>query len=310
MDNDRREFLKKAVVGAAIATGVGGCPGEPATTDQVLPPGSSVDANLLRLSMARTDLPIEVWDDVLALHMLTKQVFDDPAVATTFARDPAAYLRSLRLDHVQLDMESVEVKLALAAGDPELRALIAASDFKGFVNALAERGLLGEAGRSKLSQRAAMALASSLGVPASTPGTDAFFAFAAAFLFVVVAITWVTVGYSVVAGVAVATQAALATRTAVSTETQYTSGSSARQIPLRAERRIFDHAPGLALAGVFGGYAAELEATKAFVAEVTESVARLLESSEVFMSRSKLDAAQLRSLVEKTLKLQLALPPA
>src|SRR5437867_7217433 len=120
----RRTFLKRTsiglsalVTGAATAGGfrppedgkrrVYGIPGS-------VQPRAPLEHNRMRLSLSRTDLPVEAWQEVVALSLLAQDVFDRPEVASSFARNPAGYLKASGMDDVTLDTQAVEVKVALA----------------------------------------------------------------------------------------------------------------------------------------------------------------------------------------------------
>jgi hypothetical protein len=299
MDRDRRKFLKDAALGVAALGGTAsvGCgDGEgPGQGQQAALSPSTVSpeqANLLRLAMARTDLPLGVWDDALALAQLGQDVFDDPAVASRFREDPSAYLRSIHLGHVRLDTGAIETRLALALGDPELRGHIANGNYGRFIDALGQRGLLDGSVGSPLAVRIAGELTKSLGLSA---GTELVTVFAAAALLVLVAVTYITVAYTVAAGMVAAVW----------------MGAVLRFVAIQPQSRsaVLRHAPGLGLASAMGGINAGQLAAEAYIESTVDSAARLLESSPTFTERSTMDGQALRSLIRDTLCLQLALPP-
>ena len=50
-----------------------------------------LDRGLLRLSLAKTDIPREMWDDVSALCILAGDVFENPEIAGAFTGNPVGY---------------------------------------------------------------------------------------------------------------------------------------------------------------------------------------------------------------------------
>ena len=159
----RRTFLKRSSIGlSALVAGVAGLRGAPRTgpaagrvygVPESVKPRTPLEDNLLRLSLSRTDVPPEAWQDVAALSLLAQDVFDNPEVARSFSRDPAAYLKAVGLDDVKLDPGAAEVKVALALGDPDVRAAIERDDPRAFVQALETRGLIQSPEPSQLAQR-------------------------------------------------------------------------------------------------------------------------------------------------------------
>jgi len=80
-------------------------------------------------------------DRLLALEKLAIDVFSDSASARAFATNPKAYMAQAGLPKVELDLNSAEVRLAMAMGDPKVRQAAAQGDTVGFVRAVMDQGL-------------------------------------------------------------------------------------------------------------------------------------------------------------------------
>jgi len=148
----RRSFIKKGAAGltflAVGAARAGDSGKKKGTRRRLFGMPDSVrrrtpeQRNLVRYSLGQTDLPPVVWDEVVALGALARDVFDNPEVAQAFTRNPKRYLDAIGLDEVRLDAKAAEVKAALALGDPLIRQALERDDPEEFLQALEERGLL------------------------------------------------------------------------------------------------------------------------------------------------------------------------
>lgn len=298
MNDDRRGFIKKIALGAmaaGTASAGGGCgPGTDWAQDGSPATLSPSQANRLRLSMAHHDLPVDAWDDVLALSKLSDEVFRNPELAAHFARDPHAYLKSLGLGHVQVDLEAVEVRLAMAMGDSELRDFAMKAEYSKFIDRLDTMGLLEPGAHSPLAKRVAQDLAVSLGIPSETPTPAMMPVFPAFALLIVALITWVAAGFSVYAGIMVIAQVGFKVDVVA-------SGLRVLQGPL-------SQAPGLMLARAMGGSEGEALATKQYLDASVDYVLHFLAESRAFARRNTMSETQLRSMIHESLRLQLALP--
>src|SRR5438552_3407719 len=141
----RRTFIKKSSIGlGAMIAGAGGA-------DRLLKserdkrriygiPDSvrtrtQEELDLTRYSLARADLPPQVWEQILGLTLLAQDVFDRPEVAQAFGRNPQGYLQRAGLQGVVLDPQALEVRIALAVGDPEIHDAVARDDPDAFLRA-------------------------------------------------------------------------------------------------------------------------------------------------------------------------------
>lgn len=100
-----------------------------------------VDRGLLRLSLAQTDIPQVMWEDVSALCALAGDVFENPEIAATFARNPADYLESRGIKNSKLTPNTFEVKIVLSLGDASVKDAIKRGDTKEFLRLLESKGL-------------------------------------------------------------------------------------------------------------------------------------------------------------------------
>ncbi len=156
----RRSFIKKGAAGLTfLAVGAAGAGEKGAVKGKKrrlfgMPDSvrrrTPAERNLARYSLSRTDLPPVVWDEVVALGALARDVFDNPEVAKAFTRNPKRYLEAIGLAEVTLDLKTVEVNTALALGDPAVHRALENDDPEEFLRALEDRGLLQNPDASQL----------------------------------------------------------------------------------------------------------------------------------------------------------------
>lgn len=130
-------------------------------------------------------------DRLLAIEKVALDIFDNPAAARAFAVNPEAYLKRAGIEGVEVDLNSPEVRVAMAMGDPEVRTAAQRGDVEGFIDAIRAQGI---DTHEPLSPVAAFEIAAMLSA---------------------VAVTWAAVGYSVYAGMMVRTGAAFWTSVTV-----------------------------------------------------------------------------------------------
>jgi hypothetical protein len=80
-------------------------------------------------------------DKLLALEKLALDVFVNSASARAFAANPQAYMSRAGLRNVKLDLNSPEVRLAMAMGDPAVRQAAGEGDAVALVRAVMAQGL-------------------------------------------------------------------------------------------------------------------------------------------------------------------------
>lgn len=300
----RRAFLKRSSIGlSALVAGVAGLRGAPDPNPdsgrvygvpESVKPRTPLEHNLLRLSLSRTDVPTEAWQDVVALSLLAQDVFDNPGVARTFSRDPASYLRAIGLNDVRLDPEAVEVKVALALGDPDVRAAIDRDDPRAFVQALETRGLIRSPEPSQLAQRIGAqmeAIRSRLGETFS-PEACTVTAICVAAVWI-----WVAVVQDAIVAVAVAALVSVYAYALVST-----SAIGGRR---KKASMVLQDNPSFRLAGALGGPGFGDRVADSFVEENVERIAAAVETLEVYRQAGALPAERLRSLVRAQMLRQL-----
>jgi hypothetical protein len=90
---------------------------------------------------ARTDV-----SRLLAIEKLVLDVFNDGQAARAFAVNPDEYLRRSGFAGVRLDLNSQEVKIVMAMGDPAARQAAMRGDVEGFVDAVMAQGIKPGAG--------------------------------------------------------------------------------------------------------------------------------------------------------------------
>lgn len=301
----RRTFLKRSSIGlSALVAGVAGLKGAagPLTgagrlygLPESVRPRTPLQHDLLRLSLSRTDVPPEAWRDVAALSVLAQDVFDHPEVASAFHDDPQGYLKAVGLDDVTLDPEAVEVKVALALGDPDVRSAIARDDPRAFVQALQGRGLLRSPEPSQLAQRIGAQLDGLKTRLEHDPVPESCTVVAICLAAVWV---WVAVVQDAVVTVAVAAVVSLYAYALVSTSA-YGDGR-----PRKASRLLEDN-PSVRLAGALGGPDFGDRVADSFVEENVERIAAAVETLEAYRAAGVLAPERLRALVRTQMLRQL-----
>src|SRR2546422_1705679 len=308
----RRTFLKRSSIGlSALVAGVAGLRGAPRTgpaagrvygVPESVKPRTPLEDNLLRLSLSRTDVPPEAWQDVAALSLLAQDVFDNPEVARSFSRDPAAYLKVVGLDDVKLDPGAAEVKVALALGDPDVRAAIERDDPRAFVQALETRGLIQSPEPAQLAQRIGAqleSLKSELG-DRFTPEACSVFAICIAAVWI-----WVAVVQDAVVAVAVAAAVSVYAYVLVSTSVAGGGGGGGGGGGRKRSSRILDDHPSFRLAGALGGPGFGERVADTFVEENVERIASAVETLEIYRKAGVMPADRLRHLVRGQMLRQL-----
>ena len=301
----RRAFLKSSSIGltalVAGAAGLRGAPGSDPVSGRVygvpesVRPRSPLEHNLLRLSLSRTDVPPDAWQDVAALSLLAQDVFANPEVARTFTRDPAGYLRAIGLQDVRLDPEAVEVKVALALGDPDVRAAIDRDDPRAFVQALEMRGLIRSPEPSQLAQRIGAQMEE---IKARLGGSISPEACSVMAICVAAVWIWVAVVQDAIVAVAVAAVVSVYAYAVVSSKA---IGGG----PRRKAGMVMRDNPSLRLAGALGGPDFGDRVADNFVEANVERVAAAVETLEVYRQAGVLPADRLRALVRTQMLRQL-----
>ena len=305
----RRTFLKRSSIGlSALVAGVAGVKslsgagpgtGRVYGVPESVRPRTPLQHDLLRLSLSRTDVPPEAWRDVVALSLLAQDVFDNPEVASAFHRDPQTYLKAVGLEDVRLDPEAVEVKVALALGDPDVRSAIDRDDPRAFVQALEGRGLIRSPEPSQLAQRIGAQLEGLKGRADTDPVPESCTAVAICLAAVWI---WVAVIQDAVVAVAVAAVVSLYAYALISTSAY--GGGKRRRRKARLSTSL-DHNPSFRLAGALGGPEFGDRVAESFVEENVERIASAVETLEAYQKAGVLPPERLRALLRSQMLRQL-----
>ncbi len=301
----RRTFIQRSSLGlGALVAGAGGA-GKLFKSDNDRPriygiPDSvrfrtQQELDLTRYSLSRTDIPPEVWEDALAVGLLAQDVFDHPEVAQAFSRNPRGYLKRIGVDSVTLDPGTIEVKVALALGDPQIRAAVERNDPAAFLRAIEDRGLLqGPEPSQFVSKLSAQIeeLKSALG-PGVSPEACSVLAICAAAVWV-----WVVVVQDVLAAVAVTVVVSVYAYAFV-----YTGGAA---IPKKKTVGILQQAPSFQLASALGGQDFGDSVAEAYIDENVETIAAAVSSLQVYREQAPLTDQQLREIVRAQMVRQIS----
>ena len=304
----RRTFIKRGSIGlGAAVVGAGGAgrlfhPGDGKRRVYGIPDSvkrrTPLERNLVRYSLARTDLPPGTWDDLVALSLLAQDVFDHPEVAQAFARNPQGYLRTIGLDEVALDPRATEVKVALALGDPDVRAAIQNDDPRAFLQVIENRGLLRNPEPSQIASRLSEqieAVKARLG-PGVSP--EACSAVAVCVTILLLAI-WTYIGV-VQDVVVVAFAAATVGVYALALVQVKAVGGHKRMIPDAVLQN-----PSFRMATALGGQDFGDRVAETFVDDNLERIVNAVESLQIYQEKKPMTTDQLRDLVRANMFSQL-----
>jgi hypothetical protein len=305
----RRSFIKKGAAGLTFLAVGAVRAGDKCDTEKkrrVFGVPDSVrrttpaERNLIRYSLARTDLPPMVWDEMVALGLLARDVFDDPGVAQAFSRDPGGYLESIGLPEVGLDPNTAEVKAALALGDPGVRRALERDDPAEFLRVLEDRGLLRNPEPSQLAAELTRHIerVEALTVGGTTAESCSAVVVCAALALATVWV-WVLLIQDVAAAVNVGALATVTVSVLVYTSTitpKYMvpeSGLLRRQTPFL-------------LATALGGDRFADRSASLFIDRYVERIAAAVESLSIYRNRPPVPGPDLRSLIRGHLLRQLS----
>lgn len=85
--------------------------------------------------------PTKKINRLLAIEKLALDIFQDSDAARAFAVNPEAYMSRYGFTNVKLDLNSQEVRIAMAIGDPLARQAAAKGNIEGFVDAILAQGI-------------------------------------------------------------------------------------------------------------------------------------------------------------------------
>lgn len=100
---------------------------------------SSPDTFVPFTPIAEIELPQNIQNEMIAVARLTHDIFYNPELAQRFSENPEAYVESIGLPEVTLELNSLEIRAAIAMGDPDIRNAIMRNDLIGYVALLEER---------------------------------------------------------------------------------------------------------------------------------------------------------------------------
>ena len=300
----RRAFIRRSSIGlGALVVGAGGA-GRIFEADRdrrriygipdSVRPRSQMELDLARYSLSRTDIPPEIWEDVLALGVLADDVFDRPEVAQAFTRNPRGYLKRVGLDYVSLDPGAIEVRIALALGDPDVRAAVQARDPGAFLRAIEARGLLKSPEPSQIAAKLSDQvdeMRAALGAAVSPESCST--------VIICLAAVWVWV---VVIQDAVAAVAAAVVVSVYAYAVAYTGGVGQKK---RAPLPLAE-TPPFQLASVLGGVEFGDDVTRAFIDENVERIATAVSDLQIYREQKPLSDDRLRDLVRAQMLRQLS----
>jgi hypothetical protein len=107
----------------------------------------------LKLSLAKNDIPVDTWKTIIGLQQLYVDGLNSTNVLTGLAAQDSALLENYRVSPALIDIQSTEIKILRAMLDPSVQQSANSGDFKAYLTALSNTGLLDVPETSKLGER-------------------------------------------------------------------------------------------------------------------------------------------------------------
>ncbi|EAR4689441.1 hypothetical protein CC014_18245 [Salmonella enterica] len=138
----RRTFL-----GVATGAALGGLIPTASSKDnrlygvpQSINPRSSVSENEFRISMSKANVPIGVWEDIIAFNRLWEDIKDDPSLARDYHQNNERILNQYHIEENILEKNSIEEALLLITYDKSFVSLVNDNDYEGVFYKLKDYG--------------------------------------------------------------------------------------------------------------------------------------------------------------------------
>ncbi|MFH0854949.1 MAG: hypothetical protein V1869_00320 [Candidatus Omnitrophota bacterium] len=80
-------------------------------------------------------------DRLIAIEKLAVDIFNDPSAARAFSVNPDEYLMRSGFKNVKLDLNSIEVRVAMAMGDPDVKKAARNCNIENFIDAISRQGI-------------------------------------------------------------------------------------------------------------------------------------------------------------------------
>jgi NAD-dependent dihydropyrimidine dehydrogenase PreA subunit len=107
--------------------------------------------NILNEALSRLSIHHTLWSDANKLCSLSKEIFNNTESAKIFYADPKLFLSHHGLS--SLDPDSIEIRLAISLGDPEINHAIKSRDPQALVKHLYNKGLINTINKSALKEK-------------------------------------------------------------------------------------------------------------------------------------------------------------
>lgn len=102
---------------------------------------------------------IDSKNRLIAIEKLAIDIFNNPLSARAFAVNPDEYMRQAGFRNTKLDLNSNEVRIAMAMGDPDVSEAARLGDIKGFISAIERQGFKVSTGTNNIFAFAAVEVA-------------------------------------------------------------------------------------------------------------------------------------------------------
>ncbi len=79
---------------------------------------------------------------IIALTRLSDDIFNNPKIAKSFSDNPSKYLKSIGIEDISLDLNSIEVKSVLALGDKDIQEAIRTNNINKYIELLETKNYL------------------------------------------------------------------------------------------------------------------------------------------------------------------------
>ncbi len=140
----KREFLRnaaKVITLVPVATGSVAANGRLFGTPASISPTDPVAANKLRLSFARSSVPIEVWDQMLAFTSGLQRLSSSDDAKRQFNASPRNYFEAAGVQTTERFTRSREVAMARLIMDYEAQDAVSKGDYQAFLRRIQDFNL-------------------------------------------------------------------------------------------------------------------------------------------------------------------------
>ncbi|MGB0911680.1 MAG: hypothetical protein ACPGYT_15075 [Nitrospirales bacterium] len=110
------------------------------------------DDDVVRLQLARANIPTELWHDIISLNTLVEGVLKDSKNMQSFSEDPRKFLKAKGFQSENFNIDSLEMRMLMAVADQETNRARKKGDLQLFFRRLEEKKVFDTLQVSKLAE--------------------------------------------------------------------------------------------------------------------------------------------------------------